>query len=376
MAEPLKVFFSAALVRRLAADIVRAEPSFPARAFIRQASTGLDQLELLGRGRHIARALQDHLPSDYPLAIQVLLRSLRPADSSEEPVGGGMAPFYYMPHTIFVAEHGLQHFDLSLRAQYELTQRFTAEFSIRPFIAHDPERTFAQLQVWARDDNPHVRRLVSEGTRLRLPWAGRVAWLDENPARVLALLQLLKDDPSPMVRRSVANNLNDLSKVYPELTIETCRAWLQGASAETQALVRHALRTLVKKGQRAALTLLGAGARPKVTVSAARLSAKSVRLGDALSFSFTLQSRASRVQELVVDYAVHFVKASGEQKPKVFKLKRVSLAARGTADFVGHVSFARMTTRQHYPGRHRIEVLANGQAFPLAEFEVRPKSSS
>ena len=371
MAESLKVFFSAALVRRLASDIQRVQPAFEARAFIQKASTGLDQLELLARGKHIAQALRDHLPDTYPEAIDVLLRSLGPVHASDELVGGGMAPFYYLPHTLFVAEHGLEHFALSMRAQYELTQRFTAESSIRAYIQRDPERTFAQLTSWAADESAHVRRLVSEGTRLRLPWATRVPWLDANPGRVLALLELLKADPTTLVRRSVANNLNDLSKVQPDLVVETCRAWLQTPSPETHALVRHALRSLIKRGHRGALGLLGAGAPPKVVLRAVRLSAKSIRLGGDIAFSFRLDSTASRTQELVVDYAVHFVKASGAQRPKVFKLKRITLPAKGSVAFDGKVSFAPLTTRKHYPGRHRVEVLANGEAFPLAEFEVR-----
>jgi len=371
MAEPLKVFFSPALVRRLADDIARVAPDFPARAFVRRATSGLEQLELLDRGKHIARALYAHLPPAYPHALAVLMRSLGPEHASDELVGGGMAPFYYLPHTLFVAEHGLDHFDLSLRAQYELTKRFTAESSIRPYIARDPERTFAQLVTWAQDENPHVRRLVSEGTRLRLPWASRVAWLDANPRRVLELLELLKDDPATVVRRSVANNLNDLSRDHADLVVETCRAWRNGdASSERHALVRHALRSLVKKGHRGALAVLGAHAQPKLVVNAAQI-AKRVRIGDQLQFAFTLQSTASSTQDLIVDYAVHFVKANGTARPKVFKLKRVQLEARSSVELTGRVSFASMTTRQHYPGLHRIEVLANGEVFPLAEFEVR-----
>jgi 3-methyladenine DNA glycosylase AlkC len=372
MADPLKTFFSPALVRRLANDISRAEPAFPARAFERQATTGLEALELLDRGKHIARALHDHLPSEYPQALDVLMRSLGPEHASDELVGGGMAPFYYLPHTLFVAEHGLDHFDLSLQAQLELTKRFTAESSIRPYIAKDPERTFAQLVKWATNENAHVRRLVSEGTRLRLPWASRVAWLDANPRRVLELLELLKGDSASVVRRSVANNLNDLSRDHAELVIATCRAWLgTSASPETHALVRHALRSLVRKGHRGALAVLGANKRPKVLVKAARFSTKSIRLGDRLKFSFTLESTASRAQDLIVDYAVHFVKANGAARAKVFKLKRVTLAARGRVELAASVSFAQMTTRQHYPGRHLIEVLANGEAFPLGELELR-----
>jgi 3-methyladenine DNA glycosylase AlkC len=161
-------------VRRLAADIARVEPSFPARAFARIASTGLDSLELMDRARHIARALADHLSADYGQAVDVLLRSMGPELAGDELIGLGMEPFYYLPHTLFIAERGLDDFDLSLRAQYELTKRFSAEGSIRSFIARDPERTLAALSGWARHASPHVRRLVSEGTRLRLPWAIRV----------------------------------------------------------------------------------------------------------------------------------------------------------------------------------------------------------
>src|SRR4051812_17528660 len=217
MAEALKTFFSPTLVGRLAADLARVLPTFPSKAFIAQASAGLDELELVDRGRHIARALGDHLPGSYPEAIDALLRSLGPEHAQDELLGVGMAPFFYLPHVLFVAERGLEHFDLSLHAQYELTKRFSAESSIRPYIAQDPERTLGVLRGWTQDDNAHVRRLVSEGTRLRLPWASRVAWLDAHPERVIELLELLKDDPTTLVRRSVANNLNDLGKVHRAL---------------------------------------------------------------------------------------------------------------------------------------------------------------
>ena len=231
MAEALKHFFDPKARSAPSHAISRGrDPRFPTRAFARDAGAGLEDLELLDRGKHIAAALAKHLPADYPEAIDVLVRSLGPEHATDELVGVGMAPFFYLPHVLFVAERGLDHFDLSMRAQYELTKRFSAESSIRPYIGKDPERTLAVLRGWTKDPNAHVRRLVSEGTRLRLPWAMRVAWLDENPDRVLELLELLKDDPTTLVRRSVANNLNDLGKVHPKLLTETCARWLEGAS--------------------------------------------------------------------------------------------------------------------------------------------------
>ena len=307
MADQLKTFFSAALVRRLTADVARVHPDFDARSFAKTATSGLEDLELLDRGRHIARALARFLPDSYPDAIDVLIKSLGPEHATDELVGVGMAPFFYLPHTIFVAERGLDHFDLSMKAQYELTKRFSAEGSIRPFIAREPERTLRVLREWARDPDAHVRRLVSEGTRLRLPWAMRVAWLDTNPERVLELLELLKDDPTTLVRRSVANNLNDLGKVHPALLARTAEAWLEGASSERRALVEHALRSAVKRGEPRALRLLGYGKKPAVTIESVRFTPRRVAIGGRMTMGFTLRSTARVTQDLLVDVAVHFV---------------------------------------------------------------------
>jgi len=370
VAEPLKTFFSASLVRRLAADLARVDPSFPARRFITDACAGLDGLELLDRGRHIARALVKHLPRDYPQAVDVLLRSLGPEHTSDELLGVGMAPFYYLPHTIFVAERGLDDFDVSMQAQYELTKRFSAESSIRPYIGRYPERTLERLRAWAADANPHVRRLVSEGTRLRLPWAARVSWLDEHPERIIALIDLLKDDPASMVRRSVANNLNDLGKVHPQLLIQTCEAWLRDASPERRLVVEHALRSAVKRGVPEALRLLGYGGKASVVIEDVRISPRRVAIGGRVSIGFALRSRSRAVQDLLVDLAVHFVKAHGRTSPKVFKLKRITLPARGRIPFATSISIAVHTTRTPQPGRHAVDIVVNGKATPIGAFQV------
>jgi 3-methyladenine DNA glycosylase AlkC len=370
MGEPLKLFFSPALVRRLAGEIARVHPAFPTRDFVAQASAGLDALELLDRGKHIARALAAHLPPGYPAAIDVLIRSLGPEHASDELIGAGMAPFFYLPHTIFVAERGLDDFDLSMRAQYELTKRFSAEASIRPYIARYPEPTLAHLRTWTRDPNPHVRRLVSEGTRLRLPWAARVSWLDEHPDRVIALLELLKDDPASVVRRSVANNLNDLGKVHPGLCMRTCEVWLERASGERRELIAHALRSAVKRGNPEALRLLGYGGVPAVAVDDVRISPRRVPIGGRVSIGFVLRSRSRTAQDLLVDLAVHFVKANGRRNPKVFKVKRIALPARGRIELAASVSLAVHTTRKPQPGRHEIDVIVNGTSIPVGSFQV------
>jgi 3-methyladenine DNA glycosylase AlkC len=369
MAEALKTFFNPAVVRRIAEQLHAVHPAFPSARFVREASQGLEALELTERAQHIAEALQRALPPAYPEAVDILVRSLGPEQPQGDGLGVGMAPFHYLPHVLFVARYGLEHLEPSLRAQHELTRRFTAEFSIRFFIERYPEATLARLREWTGDPNSHVRRLVSEGTRPRLPWAMRLRRFQEDPRPVLELLELLKDDSSPYVRRSVANNLNDIGKDHPGLLVEVCARWMRGASEERAALVRHALRTAVKRGDRQALAVLGfveeARLRVEATVKPTR-----VRRGESIEVVVAVHNTTRQLQRAVVDLAVHFVKADGQARPKVFKLRAVELPPGGSQSLRKSISFKEMTTRRHYPGRHLLEVLVNGVANPAGHVEL------
>ena len=371
MAASLKQFFSPSLARRLADSLASVHEPLDVEAFVRDATRGLGPLALLDRARLFSRALAKHLPRDYPDALSVLQASLGPEHATDELEGVGMAPFFYMPHLMFVAEHGLAHFDASMAAQHALTKRFTAEFSIRSFLEHDPERTLKTLKRWTRDPDAHVRRLVSEGTRPRLPWGKRVRFLDENPERLLELLERLKDDPSTMVRRSVANHLNDLGKARPDLLFATCQRWLDGATPERAALVKHALRSAVKRGEAGALGLLGHGASPKVDVADARCEPRAAKIGETVRVTFVLVSRAKKPQSLMVDLVVHFMKARGSTSEKVFKVSQVTLDAGERVELTKVISLAVHTTRKPSAGRHVVELAINGVRAPLGHFDVR-----
>ncbi|MDC3987972.1 DNA alkylation repair protein [Polyangium jinanense] len=365
MAEPLKNFFDERLVRRIAASIQAAWPDFPARSFIAEARAGLDDKELKARGHHIAAALGRALPDDFERAVDILLRSLATPASRDE---GAMSSFFYLPHLTFVAERGLDHFEASMRAQHALTQVFTAEFSIRPFLLRDPVRTLARLRTWATDPSTHVRRLVSEGTRPRLPWAERLPAFIEDPTPVLELLELLKDDPEAYVRNSVANNLNDIAKDHPDRVVALCRRWMEGAGPGRTWIVQHALRWLVKRGHPGALALFGASAAPEIVLECASVTPPKVSLGEEARFSCELVSRARSAQKLVVDAVIHYPGATGKSRPKVFKLRKIELLPSGRERIEGRVKLVDLTTRRHYPGEHRIELRINGVDFSLGQF--------
>jgi 3-methyladenine DNA glycosylase AlkC len=366
----LKSWFGKGTVLAIADAIARVHPSFGRAAFVHDATRGLASRELLARGDHVARALRAHLPPDYPQALRILVASFGPELPEGDAEGLGMAPFLYLPHVAFIREWGLLDVEGSLDAQHALTRRFTAEWSIRPFLEREPARTLAALRAWARDPSPHVRRLVSEGTRPRLPWAPRLRTFGRDPGPALELLELLRDDPSEYVRRSVANHLNDLGKEHPALLLETARRWLEGATPERARLVRHALRSLVKRGDRAALALLGHGERPRIAVRAAAVEPARARVGEAVTFRAILASRSRAPQRLAVDLAVHFVKARGAARAKVFKLRVVALPAGGEAEVRKRISLAQMSTRRHHAGVHEVDLVVNGVRFPAARFEI------
>ncbi len=348
--------------------ISRTFHAFDQDAFLEDALDGYASLELMPRGWKIAHALHRHLPEDYEAAVAVLIASIGPKlDRTED---FGMASFLYLPHTCFVAKYGLDHFEISMRAQYELTQRFSAEFSIRPFLERHPEATLARLRTWASDPSPHVRRLVSEGTRPRLPWAPRLREFQKDPRPVLALLELLKDDQELYVRRSVANNLNDVGKDHPLLLVETARRWMMDATDERRWLVRHALRSAVKRGEPGALAAMGFGEDAKVSIGGAKITPDRVVRGGSVTIAFDMTSADTQQRRVLVDFRIHFVKANGKSSPKVFKLKIVSLKPRETVRLSKTISLAEMTTRKHYPGTHQVDVVINGSGRVLGKFEL------
>ena len=283
-----------------------------------------------------------------------------------------MDTFRYLPHVFFVSDHGLDQFEAAMTAQYELTKRFTAEFSIRAFIVHHPQATMERLHAWAHDPNVHVRRLVSEGTRPRLPWAPRLRGFQEDPEPVLALLEILKDDPEEYVRRSVANNLNDIAKDHPDRVVEVAAAWWESGDANRRRLVRHGLRTLIKAGHPAALDVLGYGPDSPVEVESVVVTPTDVAIGDSVRIEVTIRNRSDRRGEALVDLVVHFVKSNGHTSPKVFKGGERSVPPGERHTITKTVSLKQHSTRTHHPGTHRVDVQLNGAIVPGPTFELHP----
>lgn len=365
---PLRDIFDRAVVEDLAGRVAAAYPPFDARRFVEQTAAAIPALGLKDRSLHIAEALRTHLPADYEEALAVLLRSLGPDDGT-----GGLEGFFgfrFMPYVNFVGRFGLDRPDVSLTALRRLTTYFSAEFDIRHFILRHPDATMERLRAWSRDPDWRVRRLVSEGTRPRLPWAMRLQAFVEDPGPVLALLDRLHDDPHPTVRRSVANNLNDVAKDHPDRAAAAARDWLASGGEGSRWTARHGLRTLVKQGHEGALALLGFVGGDALELVEFAVARSEIRLGEELEFAFALTSREAEAATLSIDYAVHHVKANGRLAPKIFKLAKRRLAPGETLRLSRRHRIAPISTRRYYAGLHRVEILVNGRSLGMRDFSL------
>lgn len=356
---PFKESINAQTVTALAKRLSAAGP-FPSRRFVAAATNGLDALELKARVAHVTTTLAACLPGDFAEAAAVVERAV---------AGSALGMWEAWPATDWVAVAGLEQPDVALPLLAALTPHASAEMAIRPFIDRHPARTLGQLRDWVRHPDAHVRRLVSEGSRPRLPWAPRIALLEREPHLTVPLLDALREDPSEYVRRSVANHLNDLNKVAPELALTTAARWREQGGRHVDWVLRQGLRTLVKAGDARALELIGA---PAVRVELLDLTVRTpvVRLGEALEFSFTLRSQEAGPVTAVIDYVVHHVKADGRTTPKVFKLSTRVLAPGAPVRIARRHAIRPITTRRYHPGEHCVEVQVNGQVLGGAPFRL------
>ena len=352
MSEPFKNVFSEKLVRDMGTHFTKAWPAFDQAGFNAMATKGLEALELKERSEQITAAMFTFLPSDFERTAELMLVSLAPEDDCDVKANidsRGIVGWAVMPMTHYVGLYGHEHFGLSMTLLKEMTKRFSSEFGIRFFLLKEPERTLSVLERWTRDPSLHVRRLVSEGTRPRLPWAMRLPAFIESPSPLIPLLESLKDDPEEYVRRSVANNLNDIAKDHPNLVASLAGTWLKNASKDRERLVWHACRTLIKQGHNKALTALGYWS-PSVEVKRLTIVTPQVLFGDRLEFELVLISTLKRSQALIIDYAIHHRKANGQMTPKVFKWKSLVLDARTSHTAQRKHGIRKITTRVYYPG--------------------------
>jgi len=357
MAEQFKdIFFTPSTVAKFAEAVKKAFPGFEKTKFINMVfDEEFATKELLAKMHHTTFCLFETLPKSYPKALEVLKKAA--------PYVKG---FEALTLPDYVAIYGMKDWKLSLSALFHFTQYSTSELAIRPFLDKDPETVMEYMKTWAEHENPMVRRLASEGCRPRLPWAMALPKFKKDPSPILPILEKLKDDPSEDVRRSVANNLNDISKDHPDTALDICERW-HGKSDKTDKIVKHACRTLLKAGNRRALSIFGYSDPAKIDVKNLRLEKNELKIGDVQSFSFSFHIKEK--SKVRLEYAAYYVKSKGQLSKKVFKITERDYKP-GTHTIKRKHSFENMSTRKHFPGVHYISLIMNGEEKGKMSFEL------
>ncbi|TGL64455.1 DNA alkylation repair protein [Leptospira kmetyi] len=366
MAELLKDLYSRNVLEKIADSFSKELPSISREEWISGfKKKDWKQLELKQRIRRIAEVLSEELPKPFPKTLKPLLNITDSLDKSF----AGKEVFL----TIFLGDVveilGIDHPNESMKAFERITKLISCEFSIRPFLIRHPELTWKHMSEWSLNENADVRRLSSEGSRPRLPWGMGIPGLKQDPQRTLPILENLKDDPDEVVRRSVANHLNDISKDHPDLVLKIAEDWA-GSSKERDALLKHALRGLLKEGNPKALEIFGFGSKVHAKILNLKLKSKSVKIGGDLFFGFKVQSEDSKSLRLRIEYKIQYAKVSGKTSRKVFQVEERVFLPKESVSYEKKQSFKQMTTRVHIPGKHVLEIHINGVLKAKTEFQV------
>lgn len=360
MAEELRNIFNQDFIQQLEKVFKQEYPTFEEGVFLELIyDDKWPELALKQRVRHITTSLHQTLPMDYSDSL-ALLKKVAPQFQ------GGLAGIIFPD---YVEVYGLDDWDESVSALEYFTPLSTSEFAVRPFVMKDQDKMINQFLEWSNHSNEHVRRLASEGSRPRLPWGVILTTLKEDPLPIIPILENLKEDKSLYVRKSVANNLNDISRDHPTLVLDLAKGWY-GVNEETNWIIKRGLRTLMRQGNQQALELIGFPGNPYIDITEIQVT-DSICIGESITFSFQLTSTDQMKSNKVrIEYAIEFVKANGKHSSKIFKVAETAINHREIKLYKKRHSFKNLTTRKHYPGKHKLSIIVNGEVKGSKYFDV------
>ncbi len=369
MPDLFKNLFSKDLMHNVSESITQVNCDFDKDDFLSKIFIETwEKMEFKERMHHIAIVVREQLSDDYKDCVDELYLMIANLKSSgADKIKFAELAYVFIPDII--EKYGIGDFETSVASFEVITPFTTCEFAVRPFIIKYQDRMLDKVQEWTKHENEHVRRLASEGSRSRLPWGMAIKSLKSNPEPVLPILEALKNDSSAYVRKSVANNLNDISKDNPETVVEIAKQWKENTK-ETDWIVKHACRTLLKSGNNEVLQLFGFAPPDKIELTDFVLNRDSIKIGDELEFSFTLNNLSSNSEKVRLEYAVYYMKKNGSQSKKVYKISEKEYAANSASRVTRKQSFKVVTTRKFHVGQHMLSVIINGKEIEERTFDL------
>lgn len=361
----IKDIYSPAFYNSFTDQISVVVPAFDKETFISLIfSGGFENMEWKERLNHTTKVLHEFMPSDFAQAAELIMRMITQLRANGKENGG----LEHMFFPDYIAAYGLDDFEHSVKALEFVTQFISCEFAVRPFMIRYEERMTSQMLAWSKHESYHVRRFASEGSRPRLPWAMALPALKKDPSPIIPILENLKNDPSDFVRRSVANSINDIAKDHPDLVIALAARW-KGISKETDAIIKHGCRTLLKQGHPDVLKHYGLESK-EVLLQDFEILTPEVRIGDSVEFTFVITNTSPAVQTVRLEYGVYYRKASGLLSRKVFKISEKSYISGTAVNVSRKQSFRLITTKVFHKGEHQLSIIVNGEEKAIKSFTL------
>ncbi|WP_456312674.1 DNA alkylation repair protein [Pseudomonas shirazensis] len=361
----IKDIYSVAFYEKFGQAVADVHPSFDKQKFIEAIYDGnFAQKEWKERMKHTTIVFHQFIPENFPATvvfIDKIIENLKKNKFTE----GNLAFIFFAD---YIEIYGIDDFKTSAKAFVSITQFISCEFAVRPFILKYKEKMIDEMIKWSLHDNHHVRRLASEGSRPRLPWAMAIPFLKKDPSSILPILENLKNDPSEYVRRSVANNLNDIAKDNPQIILEIANKW-KGQNKETDAIIKHGCRTLLKQGHPEILSHYGLEST-NIELSNFEIKTPVVKIEDYLQFQFHLNNKNKEAKTIRLEYAVHYKKSKGHLAKKVFKISEKVYQPNQLSKVERKQSFKLITTRVFHTGIHQLSIIINGTESEILEFEL------
>ncbi|HTB52556.1 MAG TPA: DNA alkylation repair protein [Ferruginibacter sp.] len=360
----LKDLYSPAFYDNFSNSLLATVPSFNKKEFIKKIFTkDFEHKELKARMKHTTEVLHDFLPKDYRKTVMIIQKTITELRKNNTE---GRLEFIFFPD--YIETYGIDDFDTSMKAIEFITQFVSCEFAVRPFIIKYGNKMIDQMKAWSLHKSEHVRRLASEGSRPRLPWAMALPALKKDPQSILPILNNLKNDPSEYVRRSVANNLNDIAKDNPAIVLQIAAKW-KGKSKETDAIIKHGSRTLLKQGHTEILKHFGLDSK-HISLSNFTITNPTIKIGDSLAFSFSIRNDSVKKQTVRIEYAVYYKRQKSLAGKKVFKISEKTYQPKEKITIQRKQKFTIITTRKFYIGDHQLSIIINGKEGKPQNFEL------
>ncbi|MBS7232678.1 DNA alkylation repair protein [Flavobacterium psychroterrae] len=361
----IKDIYSVAFYENFGQAFAEVDPNFDKQKFIDAIYEGnFAQKEWKDRMKHTTVVLHQFMPENFPEAVSLIdkiIENLKKNKFTE----GNLAFIFFAD---YIEIYGIDDFKTSAKAFVSITQFISCEFAVRPFIIKYKEKMIEEMTKWSLHENHHVRRLSSEGSRPRLPWAMAIPFLKKDPSSILPILENLKNDTSEYVRRSVANNLNDIAKDNPQIVLEIAGKWF-GINKETDGIIKHGCRTLLKQGHPEILRHYGLEST-NIELSNFEIKTPIVKIGDHLQFQFHLNNTNDDAKTIRLEYAVHYKKSKGHLAKKVFKISEKIYQPNQLIKVDRNQSFKIITTRVFHTGIHQLSIIINGTESEVLDFEL------